>query len=314
MQYRRLGRTGLQVSVVGLGTGGPSLMGQQAGLAFEEQYRLVHAALDLGVNLFDTAAAYRDSEELLGRALSDVPRHQYVLATKCSPFAADEAGSVISSDELTAQCERSLQRLDVDHVDVYQVHGVPPDRYDEVVDRLFPTLEALRVAGKVRFTGITEVFSTDPGHEMLVNAVRNGLWDTVMIKYGILNQHAEQDVLPLCLENDIGVLDMAAVRFKLSRPDELQELLADWIGRGLIAPDALPAEDPFGWLLDESTDSLTSAAYKFAAAHPAISSVLTGTANIDHLKQNVDAMLGAPLPEEHMQRLRNLFGALVEGV
>lgn len=314
MQYRRLGRTGLEVSLVGLGTGGPSMLGQQSGMAFEDQYRLIHGALDLGVNLFDTAAVYRDSEELLGRALADVPRDQYVLATKCSPFARDEAKSLIGAEELVAQCDRSLTRLQVAYVDVYQMHVIPPDRYEEVVEKLFPTLEALRSAGKIRFTGITEVFTVDPGHEMLVMAARSGIWDTIMVKYGILNQDAEQDVLPLCIENDIGVLDMAAVRVKLARQEELKELVEDWTVRGMIAKDALPGDDPLGWLLDENTESLTSAAYKFAAAHPAVSSVLSGTANLEHLKQNIDAMHGPSLPAEHMQRLRDVFGGVLEGV
>ena len=153
MQYRRLGRTGLQVSLVGLGTGGPSLMGQQAGMAFEQQYRLVHGALDLGVNLFDTASAYRDSEVLLGRALADVPRHRYILATKCMPFAADEAKSLIDVDELRGQCERSMRRLGVDYIDVYQLHVVPPDRYDEVVDKLHAIREHIGPFGRLLYVG-----------------------------------------------------------------------------------------------------------------------------------------------------------------
>src|SRR5436305_8281368 len=82
MQYRRLGRTGLQVSVIGLGTGGPSMLGQRSGVAQGEAERTVRHALDLGINLIDTAADYQGSEAILGAALAGVPRGSYVLCTK----------------------------------------------------------------------------------------------------------------------------------------------------------------------------------------------------------------------------------------
>jgi L-galactose dehydrogenase len=211
------------------------------------------------------------------------------------------------------QCEQSLRRLGTNVIDVYQLHGVVPDRYDEVVERLYPTLERLRDDGKIRFIGITELFFSDVSHEMLERAVPSGLWDSVMLKYGVLNQHAAQSVLPLCQEHDVGVLDMAAVRVKLTRPEELRALLDEWVQRGLLPDDALPGEDPLGWLVQGATHSHIAAGYKFAAAHPAITTVLTGTANVDHLRANTEAILGEGLPVEHMQRLRELFGRIVEG-
>ncbi len=312
MQYRSLGRTGLQVSVVSLGTGGPSQFGQRTGLSFAEQQALVHRALDLGINLFDTAAAYRESEVLLGRALAGVPRDRYILATKCTPFQREPDGVVVAAAEIERQCEQSLRNLQTDVIDIYQFHGVVPSRYHEVVERLYPVMLRLREQGKIRFIGITELFFSDPAHEMLHMAVPSGLWDTVMLKYGILNQVAAQEVLPRCQEQNIGVLNMASVRVKLTRPEELQALIRDWVSRGLVPPGALPEEDPLGWLVQGPVDSVISAGYKFAAAHPAISTVLTGTARLTHLESNVAAILGEPLPEAHLRRLQELFGHIVE--
>jgi aryl-alcohol dehydrogenase-like predicted oxidoreductase len=82
MKFRRLGRTGLQVSLVGLGSGGPSALGQASGVPEPQAHRVVRRALDLGINLIDTAAGYRDSEAILGRALHGVTRERYVLCTK----------------------------------------------------------------------------------------------------------------------------------------------------------------------------------------------------------------------------------------
>jgi L-galactose dehydrogenase len=312
MQYRLLGRTGLQVSLVSLGTGGPSQFGQRTGLSFAEQQALVRRALDLGINLFDTAAAYRESEALLGRALAGVPRDRYILATKCTPFQREQEHVVVAPEAIERQCEQSLRNLRTDVIDIYQFHGVIPPRYHEVVERLYPVMLRLREQGKIRFLGITELFFSDPAHEMLRMAVLSGLWDTVMLKYGILNQVAAQEVLPRCQEQNVGVLNMASVRVKLTRLEELQALIRDWVSRGLLPSDALPEQDPLGWLVQGPVDSVISAGYKFAAAHPAISTVLTGTASIAHLESNVAAILGEPLPGAHLRRLQELFGHIVE--
>lgn len=325
MQYRRLGRTGLDVSLAGFGTGGPSRMGQAAGLDFAAQDALIHRALDLGITLFDTAMAYGRSEELLGQALADVPRDRYVLTTKLSLTRSPADGGIVAADanpddalipaeEVAPRCEASLRRLGVDVVDVYQLHGVPPSLYPAVVERLYPALEQLRQAGKVRFIGITETMAQDPGHAMLEQAVPSGLWDTVMLKYGILNQSAAQTVLPLCQQHDVGVLNMAPVRVKLTRPPELVAQLADWRARGLLPADALPGDDPLGWLVHDGVTSVIDAGYRFAADHPAISTVLTGTGSIAHLEANVTSLLAAPLPEADKTRLRALFGHIAEGV
>ena len=313
MAYRRLGRTGLDVSLVSLGTGGPSNFGQRTGSSYQDQYDLVHAALDMGVNFFDTASAYRDSEELLGRTLADVPRDRYIVATKASPFDRADGSRVLPAGEVVRQCERSLQRMQTGVIDLYQLHGVLPQSYDEVVEKLYPALEGLRRDGKIRFIGVTELFFSAPGHEMLVRAVPEGLWDSVMLKYGVLNQAAARDVLPLCAQHDVGVLNMAPVRVKLTRPAELRELLDDWTARGLLAPDALPAADPLAWLVQGEVDSVISAGYKFAAEPAAITTVLTGTSSIAHLRSNAAAILGPPLPPEHTRRLQDVFGSIVEG-
>ena len=93
MEYRRFGRTGLQVSVIGLGTGGPSRLGQRSGIPEPEAIKTVHRALDLGVNLIDTAANYAGSEAILGRALRGVPRDRFILCTKFGPARGREDGA-----------------------------------------------------------------------------------------------------------------------------------------------------------------------------------------------------------------------------
>jgi aryl-alcohol dehydrogenase-like predicted oxidoreductase len=121
-------------------------------------------------------------------------------------------------------------------------------------------------------------------------------------------------VLPLCQQHNVGVLNMAPVRVKLTRPAELVGLLADWRARGLLPADALPGDDPLGWLVHGGVTSVVDAGYRFAVDHPAISTVLTGTGNAAHLEANIASLLSPPLPASDAARLRALFGHIAEGV
>jgi aryl-alcohol dehydrogenase-like predicted oxidoreductase len=179
MEYRRLGRTGLRVSVVGLGTGGPSQFGQRRGAAPAAAHRLVQRALDHGINFFDTAQAYRASEAWLGSALAGVPRDRYILATKYDYRGA--AGRVLSPGELRTTIDRRLVELGTDRIDLLQIHGLLPDRYDEVIEQHLPELQRAQAAGKLRFIGVSEKFSSDWDHAMLRRALADRHFDTVMV-------------------------------------------------------------------------------------------------------------------------------------
>ncbi|NLG51350.1 MAG: aldo/keto reductase [Chloroflexi bacterium] len=309
MIYRVLGRTGLRVSIAGLGTGGASRLGQSYNQTRAESERVVRVALDLGVNLFDTARAYRGSEELLGSALEGVPRDRYVLTTKFSITQGDQIHS--DPEALTRQLEESLRLLRVDYVDVLQYHLVMPNVYDEVVERFHPAALRAQEAGKTRFIGITESVSADTRHEMLPKAIKSGLFDTIMVRYGILNQWAEREVLPAAQQANIGVLVMAAVRTSLRTPEEAVRHLEQFINEGLLDMPRPDLRDPLGFeRAGEPVTELTRAAYQFAAAHPAVSSVLIGTGNVEHLKKNVQDLLSPRLTEGQMAYLRRTFGGL----
>lgn len=310
MLYRTLGRTGLRVSLASLGTGGPSWLGQKTHGDEAEAQRVIHRALDLGVNLIDTAANYGDSEAILGRALRDVPRERYFLATKFFPYRDD--GAIISPAEVAESCERSLGRLQVDIIDVFQFHSVVPESYREVIERLYPAVVRLKEQGKIRFIGITEYFFPDPAHKMLELALADNLWDTIMVKYGIMNLSAEWKVLPLAKKLNVGVMNMSPVRVKMTRPEELRKFIASWKNAGLIARDAVPDDGPLDFLVHGPVKSVVAAGYKLGVAHDAIATVLIGTGNVRHLEENIEAVLGPPLPAEDSDHLRKLFGHIAE--
>ncbi|MGI8485900.1 MAG: aldo/keto reductase [Thermomicrobiales bacterium] len=314
MRYRRLGRTNLDVSVLGLGSGGPSQLGQKSGVAEADVRHLVWRARDLGVNLIDTAADYGKSEAILGRALQGLARNDYVLCTKFSPArraqTADGHQLLFRTEhDLIASCERSLVRLQTDYIDVLQFHGVIPETYPHVRDTLYPAVQRIQEQGKVRFIGLTESFAADDSWQALLLALADDLFDTLLVGYNLLTPGPEDDVFPKAQRQDVGIMIMCAVRRKIAQSADLEGLMMDLKRRGEV-PASVPAEAPLDWLLHGDVHSVTDAAYKFALGHPAVSSVLTGTASLQHLEANVAAILGDRLPEEDRERLTSLFGPI----
>jgi len=316
MIYRRLGRTELEISRMGLGSGGHTAFGQRIGMPESDIHRLVHRALDLGINYFDTAPppTYLDSELILQRALKNIPRNRYLLSTKV-PLVKDAAGTLATPQEIVDSVENSLRRLAVTEVDLLLVGGfVSGQTYQQIANELLPVLQKLQQQGKFRFLGATEKSSDDGAHQWLTRVLRDNLVDVVMVAYNLLNQSAEQKVFPLCQKHDVGVLNIFSVRNVFSQPNRLREVIADLKQRGLLAQDAVPDDDPLGWLLDDDVDSLVNAAYRFVISQPAVSTVMTGTLNLEHLEQNVKTIQKPGLSQEKLERLRHLFGHIAEPI
>jgi L-galactose dehydrogenase len=309
VDYTTLGRTELRVSVAGLGCGGPSRIGMATGKTEDESIAVIRAALDAGINLLDTAEVY-GTEELVGKAISG-RRDEAVIATKV--WWQNREGGLRSANAMTHALDASLSRLQTDHVEVYFLHGVTPDVYEEVRDALVPTLEQFREDGKVRFIGVTEHFGSDTRHEMLRRALADDWIDVVMLGFSLLNQTARETLLPLTQAKNVGTLDMFAVRRALSQPDELRNLVSDLAGQGLL-DEELDTDDPLGFLVHEGgAVSVVDAAYRFCRYEPGMDVVLTGTGSVDHLKENIASLERPPLPEHDAERLRKIF-ARVETV
>src|SRR5205085_4552025 len=177
MEYTTLGRTGLKVSVAGLGCGGFSRLGLGTGKSEADAIGIIREAMDLGVNLFDTAAAY-GTEPILGKALRGAPRDQVVICTK-APFGISNPNSTPGS--AVASLDRSLKELGTDYIDVYQLHGVAPRAYPHALEAIAPALLREKEKGKFRHLGITETAPGDRGHEMIRQACQDGVWDVVMV-------------------------------------------------------------------------------------------------------------------------------------
>ncbi|WP_437961869.1 aldo/keto reductase [Sorangium sp. So ce119] len=295
-----LGRTGLEVSVLGLGAGGDSRLGAGR-IAEADSLQLVRAAIERGVNFVDTAEAY-GTEALIGKALREVPRDSVVISTK----KTTRLEAPVRPEDVVSSLHASLERLGTDHVDVYHLHGVLPQHYADLRERIVPVLLRLREQGKIRFLGITEAFAADPSHATLDQALRDDLWDVVMVGFNLLNQSARTKVFPLTRARNVGTLIMFAVRRALSRPERLKELLADLAARGKV-PRRLADEGLDGLLEGEDAPSIPDVAYRFCRDEPGAHVILSGTSSVEHLLENVRSLEGPPLSARARARLVEAF-------
>jgi aryl-alcohol dehydrogenase-like predicted oxidoreductase len=307
LQYNILGRTELRVSVAGLGCGGNAQLGLGYGKSEQEAEALVRAAVDVGINFFDTSEAYV-TEAILGKALRGLTREHVVLCTKSR--YRDRAGNLHSAETVVANLEASLRRLATDHVEVFLLHGLLPQHYPYALQELVPALIRAKEQGKIGHIGVSEFPSHDPEHAMLAAALDDPIWEVVMFGFHMMHQLASTSVLPHTAAQGVGTVVMYAVRNIFSRPGVLQETMRQLAEKGEV-PAALARNDPLGFLThDGGASSLTDAAYRFARHEPGVNVVLFGTSNQIHLHDNVASLLKPPLPQADLDKLHTLFGRL----
>ncbi len=300
MDYVTFGRTGLNVSVMGLGCGGPSRIGMSADKSEAESVDIVRRALDAGVNFIDTAEGY-GTEGIVGKGIASVTRDQVIISSKKS------CSQEISPALVRQSIEVSLSQLRTDYIDVYNLHGVRPSQYVMLRDEILPTFVDLKNEGKIRFIGVSELFNVDMTHQMLLQSLPEDPWDVVMVGFNILNQSA-RDLFKQTLEKNVAVQIMFAVRRILSQPENLREAVQTLIEIGQIEADEIDIGDPLGFVLKESdATSIVDAAYRFCRYEPGVHVVLSGTGNPDHLQSNIDSLCRPPLPDPVVQKLRHIF-------
>jgi aryl-alcohol dehydrogenase-like predicted oxidoreductase len=308
MEHVTLGRTGLRVSVVGLGCGGFSRLGISTGHSKSEAVALVRAALELGITLIDTAAAY-GTEEIVGEALRSTRRDDVVVATKAA--IDDRNGHRLPAERVVQSLDASLRRLGTDHIDIFQLHGVLPADYEHAAV-IVPALLREQEKGKFRYLGITEASADDHDHDLLGHAFHDDVWDTAMVAFHMMHQNARERVFPQTMARGIGTLLMFVVRDIFARPDRLADAFRDLAAHGAVPRELADARNPLDFLVHAAgASSVTDAAYRFARHEAGADVVLTGTGDIAHLEANVASLLKPPLPEGDSQRVRELFGSLV---
>ncbi|KUN85777.1 aldo/keto reductase [Streptomyces bungoensis] len=296
MQYRTLGRTGVQVSTLALGAMNFGRIGRTTQ---DEATALVDAALEAGVNLIDTADVYSggESEEMVGKAVAG-RRDDIVLATKATMPMGDERNHRGSSRRwLVTALDDSLRRLGVDHVDLYQIHRWDPRTSDE---ETLSALTDLQRAGKIRYFGS----STFPAHRIVqaqwaAREHRLGRYVTEQPSYSILQRGIETHVLPVTEEYGLGVLAWSplasgwlsgAIRAGRDITTSRSTFMPDRFDISLPANRArLDAVERLAGIADEAGLTMIQLALGFVTAHPAVTSALIGPRTPDHLRAQLAA-------------------------
>ncbi|HET6763757.1 MAG TPA: aldo/keto reductase [Longimicrobiaceae bacterium] len=279
MNYRPLGRTGIKVSPYCLGA---MMFGKLANPDHGECVRMIHTALDAGINFIDTADMYSrgESEEIVGKALKG-RRDDVVLATKAFHPMGDDPNQRGSSRRwLTRALDDSLRRLQTDYVDLYQVHRPAPDTD---VEETLSTLTDLMRAGKVRAIGASTFPASDIVEAQWV-AERRGLarFRTEQPPYSILNRSIEREVLPVCQRYGMGVMawsplakGMLTGRYRQGQatPDSLR---AKYMPNAMSDAGSLSKVEQLIPLAERAGISLMHMALAFVVSHPALTSAIIG--------------------------------------
>ncbi|MFF5248263.1 aldo/keto reductase [Streptosporangium sp. NPDC000095] len=294
MQYRPLGRTGIKVSPYALGT---LMYATRMGNEPEESARIIHKALDSGINFIDTADAYGDSEEVVGRALKG-RRDSVVLATKFgNPMGEDPNQRGTSRRWITTAVENSLRRLRTDHIDVYQIHRLDPTT--DVEETLSALTDLIR-SGKIRAIGSSTTPASDIVEAQWVAERRNlERFRTEQPPYSLLNRGIEREVLPVAQSYGMGVMvwgplgqGMLTGRVRKNGENDLSRA---GFFRHLNDERRIDVVERLIPVAEEAGMPLTHLAMAFTIAHPGVTSALVGArtmAHLDDLLAGIDVRLG----------------------
>ncbi len=313
MRTRALGRSGLQVSEVSLG----SWLTLGSRVDFTETARLVHQAFDLGVNLFDTADVYAqgEAEKALGRALAELPRHHVVIATKCFFAMSEHANDRgLSRKHVVESVEGSLRRLGTDYLDLHQCHRPDPDTPLEETVRAYGDL--IR-QGKLLYWGVSE-WPPDLLDEACRLADAHGAYRPISNQpcYSLLERRIEGGVLPTSARHGIGQivfspLAQGALTGKYSGGRIPDQSRANDPKRNLwmnecLTPEVLERVDRLRPIADGLGISMAQLALAWCLREPGVASVIIGATRREQLEENVKAV-GVEIPQTELDRIDALF-------
>ena len=314
LQMRLLGRTGLKITEIGFGAwgigGGFNIAGRGIGYGTTDDaisLAALQRAFELGVNFVDTSDAYGagHSEELVGKAIKLSPRRVHV-ATKVGHVRRDpEASSKdFSREYITNTCDRSLERLGVTMIDLYQLHNPPLSVIES--GEVWDTLRELKGKSKIAHYGIA-VGSPQEG----ISAIEKGEVDTVQVTYNLLDREAAKDLFTLAERKSVGIIarsplasGLLAGKFTPSHrfPDNDHR-------KDSYPPDRLDAllqhVESFRFL-EKSGRTLAQAALRFCLAHPAVSVTIPGAKTPGQAEENVHAAFVQNLTEDELKRISGL--------
>lgn len=315
MQYRRFGRTNLQVSAMGFGTW-PMSGDRYGAIEIDEAVKAIQAAIDAGVNCVDTAPAYGagHSETAVARALKG-RRDKVILVTKCGINRRPDQATASrdsSRENILAEVDISLKRLDVDYLDVYLIHW--PDEkvpYEEA----FAAMDEVVKSGKVRFVGVSN-FTVD----QMKACMKARPIDVIQVGYHLFDRRMEKEIFPFCAENDIGVMGYGSLAHGLLTGTFSADMTfdaLDWRGGGVYFGQPILKGKNLGTNVDvvnrikaEIADPrgvpLTQIALAWVLRNPVVSTALVGSRNSAELASNL-AGTELTLSDDEVARIEEIM-------
>ena len=313
MNYRKLGRTGLEVSEIGYGAWG--IAGDAwLGAKDEESLKALNRAVDLGLNFIDTALAYGEghSERLVGKVVAEREETIHV-ATKIPPKnlqwpapAGLHPDEVFPGDYVRECTERSLQNLGVEALDVQQFHvwqdgWLGEGDWQEAV-------EGLKKEGKIRYFGVS-INDHQPANA--VGLIETGLVDTVQVIYNVFDQSPEDELLPACQEHGVGVIvrvpfDEGALTGNVTPETQFDE--GDFRNHYFRDDRKREVQERVRAIVSElgvTEDEMAEVALRYILSHPAVSTVIPGMRSVRNVERNMRVGDGKGLPEDQVRLLKN---------
>ena len=312
MHYRRLGRTGLEVSEIGYGAWGIG-KSQWLGAEDDESLRALGRAIDLGLNFIDTALGYGEghSERLVGQVVREREERVYV-ATKIPPKnrkwpapAGLHPDETFPADHVRECTETSLENLGLDAIDVQQFH-VWHDEWVGAGDWL-EAVEDLKKEGKIRYFGVS---INDHEPQNAIRLIETGVVDTVQVIYNVFDQSPEDELFPTCQEHEVGVIvrvpfDEGALTARITPETIFEEgdFRNDYF-RGDRKQEVYERVRAMIAELGVTEDEMAEVALRYVLSHPAVSTVIPGMRSVRNVERNMAVGDGRGLPEDQARRLK----------
>ena len=292
MQYNQLGTSTLHISEIGFGC--MSLSGTD-----DENAKILHRALDLGINFFDTADLYNKgmNEISVGKAFKG-KRDKVILATKAgNQWKPDGSGWDWNphKDYILAAADQSLKRLQTDCIDLYQLHG---GTIDDPIDETIEAFERLKHQGKIRYYGISSIRPN-----VIREYIRRSSIVSVMMQYSLLDRRPEESCLDLLKENNVGVLARGSIAQGLLVNKPAKEYLQHSRGEVAKAADTVK-------LISNNRRTSAQTSLRYVLSHPSIASAVLGVRTIEQLEEAVQTIAAPAFSREEMDVLRNSTKAI----
>lgn len=300
MKYRTLGNTGLEVSVLSLG--GSSLGSVFHEIDEAEGIRTVHVALENGINLIDTAPFYgiTRAETVLGKALREIPRGRYILATKVGRYGFQQKDFDFSAERVIRSVDESLVRLGVDYVDFIQVHDMEFASIEQIVTETIPALRSVQAAGKARFVGITGL----PLRLFRLVMDRVQVDQVQSYCHYCLNDTSLAALLPYLGGKGVGIINSAPMAMRL--------LSLEGPPAWHPAPQRLRAKcaEAAQFCAERGSD-LSTLALQFSVACPGIATNVVGTASPDRILKNIHG-IAEPIDPELLSSVQGILAPVAD--